>query len=176
MQATSAKKPIELTIIEFLQMYISANGIRDELPQLSDILQYEAYTALLKSLYTRWQMIGSNDSSTSIASENQLKPLPIWKLIETRYKLEKILPSENNWVDSPTDCRRGNYYYLLIASSEIRCQRIRISEKEMLMTAQISQTSVAEFIHSVRNIADEKTSLRWLKRLRKLGAIHFTAA
>lgn len=166
-----AELPPILLLIEYLENYFSRKNLLTRFPHLKDVFYCEAYAAVLKKLYISWQLLDQKKTKSTISVTDTILPNPIYKVLKTRYKLEHVLPSENGWNVTSSRYRKGNYYYLLLATSEIRVDRIRISEKEKQLTEMLSELSVKKYVKEVNNIAGEEETVKWLKRLHNLGVV-----
>lgn len=168
------ESPIELQIANFLKPFISKFKQENADPYIEDIFKYEVYSALLKKLFMTWQLLDQKHDLPTISDRSQIEINPTWKLIQTNYKLERILPTENNWNVDVNNVRIGTYNYLLVATSEISCKRINVSGKERQLFEQLGNCSVQEFIARSKTFADNSFVNRWLKKLHRLGVIRIS--
>ena len=122
-------------------------------------------------IFTSWQLLDFPNKKFPKTTDFIIKPTPIWKMIETSYRLEKIIPSLNNWECNKSKSRKGVYYYLLVAESEISCKRIKINAKDYFLLDQISELSFLNFVQRVENISSEMEVFEWLKKMQRIGVI-----
>lgn len=157
--------------IEIFNKYIFENNYKSLIPFIYDIFSYESFVALLKELYTSWQIINPQKKRFKLPGSFLLKPTPIWKILHTSYKLESILPSENGWRKDRNNFREGKYSYLLVAFSEVKCKRIRINQKEIFLLEQLSELSFKNYVQKVKTVLNEEECLLWIKKMRRLGVV-----
>jgi hypothetical protein len=163
--------PVELLLANFLNDYMS--GIKPHLlpPYLDDVFNYEAYSALLRRLFMKWQLLDEKPERPRITDKSSIEIHPTWKLLQTKFKLERILPTENGWKQEKRSMRKGIYHYLLVATSEISCKRIKISGKEKQLFEHLEAIPVIDFAETTKTIAARQYTFSWLKRLHRLGVI-----
>ena len=168
------ESPIELQIANFLEPFISKFKQENNHPYIEDIFKYEVYSALLKKLFMTWQLLDQKQDTPTISATSLIEINPTWKLIQTNYKLERTLPTENNWNVDVNNVRKGTYNYLLVATSEISCRRIHLSGIERQLFKQLETRSVKELILASKTFADKLFVYRWLKKLHRLGVIRIS--
>ena len=166
-----SQSPIILVLIEYLTKFINDKKIADQFPHILDVFNYEAYSAVLKKLFTSFQLLDYEVTKSKINQSDTIEPNPVYKILQTSFLLESVLPKENGWRYKDLHCRTGKYYYLLTASSEIKVQRLKISQKEMELTATISKLSVKKYVKEVKHVASEEYALKWLNKLQNLGLV-----
>ncbi len=173
---TTEKDQINIPLhwIRVVDNFMIKNDIRNKNTIIGDIFAYETYSALLELIFNSWQLINPQTKSIQASGNFCIKPTPVWKILTTSYKLEKIVPSENNWERDKNKVRKGTYYYLLVAVSEVKCKRIRTSSKEIFLLKNLSELSFRNYVQKVKQVASEKEILLWLKRMRRLGVVEFT--
>ena len=163
--------PVVSHWIRIIKNYINYNKAKINSPYITDIFNYEAFRALLLTLYTGWQLVHREAKNIKIQDNVLIKPTPAWRILTTKYKLEKIIPSENQWEQNNKRCRKGIYKYLLIAVSEIKCKRIRINDKEVFLLEKLSQLYLSDYVKKVNRMISKKEVILWLRKLKRLGVI-----
>lgn len=166
--------PIALHWIRILDQYTSANSEQMKHPFIKDILVYEGFSALLKDLYSHWQLIQHKTVKINRHDNFIIKPTPIWKVISTNFKLESILPSENHWDTNNKRYRKRRYTYLLVATSENKCKKIRINGRQEDLLNQLSELSFSDYVEQVKHIVNKTEALLWLKKLKRWGVVVFS--
>jgi hypothetical protein len=165
---------VALHWIKAIDNYIIKNSERIKLLYINDVFACEAYSSLLLTLYSTWQLINRPTGFFRQPDKNSLiKPTPIWKIITVRHKLEKIMPSENKWKTGAVNSRKGTYHYLLIAISANKCCRIKISKKVHFMMNNLAELSFSDYVEKVKLVCNEKDAFNWLKKLRRRGIVEF---
>ncbi|MEN8117296.1 MAG: radical SAM protein [Bacteroidota bacterium] len=157
--------------IRLLKKYIMKNEENNIDSVIYDVFSYEAFTALLLTLFTSWHITYQDKSQKSVSGNFLIKPTPAWKILTTSYKLEKVLPSENNWEENKNRVRKGIYKYLLVAVSEIKCKRIKINSKEEFLLENLSELFFSDYVKKVKTVVTEKEALLWIKKMRRLGVV-----
>ncbi len=168
------QNPIAMHWIKAVDNYLIINKTRIRDVFIRNIFEYEAYSSLLQTLYSTWQLVQPNSKNLKLQNNFIIKPTPIWKTIITNYKLEHIIPSENGWIESPKGIRKGRFNYLLIAISENKCQRIRISTAEFFLLKNLTELSFLDFVEKVKLLLDKNDALIWLKKMRRRGVAEFS--
>ncbi len=160
--------------VKIINSYI--NKKRAELKNLfiDDIFAFEAFTALLKTLFASWQLINPQIKDFKLPDDFIIKPTLVWKIITTNYRLEKIIPSENSWTTDKPRIRKGTYKYLLVAVTETKCKRIRINSREEYLLQSITKLFFSEYVNKVSTIQNKKETLLWIKKMRRLGVVEFS--
>ena len=140
-------------------------------PFILDVFNYEVYSSLLMDLYLKWQFLHSEINNIDYSGDFLIKPVPVWKMLSTFYLLEKTVPSENNWENNNNEYRKGNYNYLLVATSEVDCKRIKINTKEIFLLENLSELYFSEYVKRVKSILSREESLLWIKKLKRWGMV-----
>lgn len=157
--------------IQIFNEYLLQNKINSQIPFIYDIFSYESFIALLKALYTSWQIVNPQINKLKLSNNFRIKPTPTWKILSTTYKLESILPSKNRWGENKKNYRKGVYKYLLVAVSEIKCKNIRINSKEVFLLENLSELFFCDYVQKVKPILTEEECLLWIKKMRRLGVV-----
>ena len=97
--------------IKIINNYNNRKRPEFENPFIEDIFAFDAFTALLKTLFASWQLVNPQIKRFKLSGNFYITPTPIWKIITTSYKLEKIVPSENNWEENKPRIKKGIYKY-----------------------------------------------------------------
>ena len=139
---------------------------------INDVFAFESLQATLKTLYRGWKMF-QNEQPLNAKNFNEIyiKPKPFGRLIATRHKLETILPSENQWKGNGIRYRKGNYYYLLAATSETECKKLKLSGKEFFLLKNLSESTYSEFKKRVSSLLPKTKADSWITKLQLLGVI-----
>ena len=157
--------------IEILNKYLRKNTQKFQNPVIYDVFTYESFVALLLAVFTSWHILNPAVKKVKIPDDFLIKPTPFWKTITTSFKLEKIVPSENDYGEKSYRLRKGKYTYLLVAISEIKCKRIRIKEKDVILLENLSELFFSNYVKKVKTVLSEKETFSWIKRMRKLGVL-----
>jgi radical SAM superfamily enzyme YgiQ (UPF0313 family) len=168
------KTPIVSHWISIISAYIRNNQLNINTPHIHDILNYEAYKALLMTLYSGWRLVHPKSKKSSMQSSFFIKPTPVWKVLTTSYKLERIIPSENKWNTKKSICRRGTYHYLIVAISAIKYKRIKINTKEVYLLENLSELTFKEHHIKIKSVLNKKDTLLWIKKLRRFGVLEIS--
>jgi len=143
-------------------------------PIINDVFTYESYLALLKAVYNRWHLFQLQSNCRISSSDFNINPTPVWRILTTSYKIEKILPSENNWDINHCQHKKGIYKYLVTALSETDSNYRRINSKEEFLLFNLSKLSFQEYVKKVITIQNEHKTLLWIKKMNKLGVVEFS--
>lgn len=162
---------IEMQWIKVIENYIIKNNSRIDCKFLRDIFTFEAYSALLKTLFSAWELIQTKIINIKLRDNFTITPTPIWKVITVNYKLENILPSENNWEENMKKSRKGRYSYLLLAESQTKCRRFKINATDEYLLNIISDSSIDEFVAKVGLDVSREEIIPWLKKMQRIGVI-----
>lgn len=168
------ESPVELLLAEFLSDYIRQLETCTLPAYVNDVFNYEAYSAILKRLFMNWQLLDQKQDRPQIAGDSKIEINPTWKILQTKYKLERILPKENGWKDDVKNKRKGTYHYLLVATSEIACKRIKITRREKQLFDHLDSMQVCDFLEATKTTADSRFTISWLKSLHRLGVIQIS--
>ncbi len=161
--------PAVAHLINLIEKYIQQHQTQIKTDYLEDVFAFESLQATLQSLYPGWKMFQNEQPSEAGKNEDVLiQPTPFGKLLSTCYKLETILPSENQWQKEIIRCKKGRYFYLLAVVSETDCQKMKLSEKEFLLLKNFQKSSYKEFLGKVSSVSTEKKARLWLKKLLQL--------
>lgn len=160
--------------IRVLQQLIDRYLARADDPFIYNVFSFEAYSALLKALYSRWQLVHPPAEKIKPAYNALIKPTPVWKMITTSYKLEKILPAENNWEDNKNRVKRGTYRYLLVAGTGLNCKRIKINANEVFLLENLSELSVRKYVKRVKPVLTDKEIFLWIRKMQRLGVVELS--
>jgi len=159
--------------IHFLKSYLRKNITRIEYQSIYDVFAYEAFSALLKVKYARWQLVKLSNTSDFIFDNKKIRLNPTWKILTTSYKLNHIIPSENNWKVKTTTLKHGYYKYLLFAQSEQYCSYTAITQKDEILLQNLIEKPVSSFTQNNREQLRGKKMEYWLYKMNKLGIVDF---
>lgn len=157
--------------IRILKNFLKENKTLLNQFEVYDVFAYEAYTALLKTYFIRWNIISQKKKSKKITQNSIISPTPVWNVLTTSYKLDKILPSLNNWKIKNIKKQKGQYNYLIIAISENYCFKKQIFKKDEYMLKKLSKTPFPDFVNKVKNVSSAGETLKWLKKMQKWGVL-----
>ena len=91
---------IEMFWIKAIDNYMIKNSSRIKKAYIKDIFAFEAYSALLLTLFSTWKLIQPKPEKYKLSDNLLIKSTPIWKVLTTDFKLESVLPSENKWEEN----------------------------------------------------------------------------
>ena len=160
--------------IKIINRFINKKRAELKNPFIDDIFTFEAFSSLLKTLLASWQLINPLITNLKLSGDIIIKPTPVWKIITTNYRLEKIVPSENSWAVNKPRIRKGTYKYLLVAVTETKCKRIRINNREEYLLQSLMKLSFSEYVKKVNTIQNKKETLLWINKMRRLGIVEFS--
>ncbi|MGM0620676.1 MAG: B12-binding domain-containing radical SAM protein [Bacteroidota bacterium] len=164
--------PVVSHWIRIINSYIHKHKEHLHNNYLNDVFAFESLQATLKTLYRGWKMFRNEQHSE--AGKNGdivIQPTPFGKLLSTRYKLETILPSENQWQKETVRCKKGHYFYLMAVVSETECQKMKLSEKEFFLLKNLRESTYSEFKKSVSSLRPKTKADSWITKLQRLGVI-----
>ena len=159
--------------IGIIDNYMIKNSSRIKNDFIKDVFAYEAYSALLLSLFSTWELIQPKMEKHNLLDNFLIRPTPKWKVLTVNFKLESVLPSENVWEENSKRFRKGRYAYLLVAESTNKCRRFRIDETDEYLLKAISETTFENFILKIGAKDSKNDVFAWLKKMQKLGVIQF---
>lgn len=157
--------------IRLIYDYIERNNLDNHKPYLISVFNYEAYQALLKTVYSGWQHFRVISKKVKLTDNFLIKPTPLWKTLTTDYKPERIISFLNENRKGSMQCRKGIYHYLMVAKSEKECKKLKINNKELFLLNNLSELSYTEYSKRVKIVLNGKEILGWVKKLRRLGVI-----
>lgn len=166
----SRHPPVVSFWIDFFKHYLSKNKEKINRPEIYAVFALEAFQSLLKAKYTRWHLV-RNLIKEIPGNKNKLKPTPVWNILTTSFKLEKTVPSENKWNAKTHHHHKRIYHYLLVADSENTCIRKKISSRDFYLFQHLEEKTTNEFLKEVRENVPEDYSIKWLKKVQKLGVL-----
>ena len=157
--------------IRIIYGYIDRNNSNNKIPYLMSIFDCEAYQALLKTMYSGWQHFRIISKQVPLTDDFLIKPTPLWRILTTNVKPERIISFLNENSKGILRCKRGIYHYLMVAKSEKECRKLKISNEELFLVNNLSELSYTEYAKRVKTVLNEKDILGWVKKLRRLGVI-----
>ena len=164
------KRVIVSRWIDFISQFINYQKDNIQSLYLNDIFTYEAYNALLLTLFSGIRKQPQKVKTIKPGSNFLIQPTSVWKVFRTSYTLETILPSENKWTGKRRS-KKGNYVYLLIAKSESSCKRLKLNKKEVFLLHNLSEIKFKDYYSRVEAILNKEETLQWLKKMHRLGVI-----
>jgi radical SAM superfamily enzyme YgiQ (UPF0313 family) len=166
-----AQIPIVSQLIRIITAYIQEEKLETEKPYLMSVFNYESYQALLKTLYSGWQHFRTKPGDTKLSSKCYINPTPVWKTLTIPFNAEKLIVNLNNLNRLNFKIRAGRYHFLLVATSEKSCNKLRINEKELILLNKLSEVSVSVYAEDVKSVICGKELILWLKKIKRLGVI-----
>jgi radical SAM superfamily enzyme YgiQ (UPF0313 family) len=157
--------------IRIIYDYIERNSLSSKIPYLTSIFNYEAYQALLKTLYSGWQHFRVISKQVKLTDEFLIKPTTLWKTLTTDYKPERIISFFNENREVNLKCRKGIYHFLMVAKSEKECRKLKINSKELFLLNNLSELSYSEYAKRVKTALTGNELSAWLKKMKRLGVI-----
>jgi len=168
--------PVISHAVRFLRNYILENANRINTPELNDIFAYEAFQGLILARFNRWQPIKQQVKNGEKTNNLQITPTPVWNILTTSYKLNRIIPSENKWDTTKTGKRKGRYIYLMVANSPDKCKRYQINNTDEYLLRSLSETNIDEFITMTGSDVTKTEIMTWLKKMKRLGVIEISTS
>jgi radical SAM superfamily enzyme YgiQ (UPF0313 family) len=166
-------------LITCLKDYLLAKHAFADNRFIYHVFAYESIIALMLARYVRWKMIEQYSEMNKSSEFPQKKTgcyhlVPYWQTISTFYRLKSILPSENGWRTRKLNARKGDFNYLIIAVSDLKCKVSRITSAELGFLNQLSEKAVKskDYLSSY-DISGCEADPLW-KKMNKLGVIKMT--
>jgi radical SAM superfamily enzyme YgiQ (UPF0313 family) len=124
--------PVVSWLSAIIGNYLEKFGSENIRPYIFDVYVYEATRSSLIARFARLHLINpANETDFQRKQGNdetkKLIQIPIWQIIRTSYNLKSILPSQNGWKKGKLSIRKGDYRYILIATSEKKCKLVKIN-------------------------------------------------
>ena len=166
--------PIASHWVRIIRNFLQKNKTLIKNPFINDVFNYESYQAFLKAIFTRWQLVYPNNKHKVNSLDFLINPTPNWKILTSSFRLEKIIPTENNWEVNFTRLRKGSYTYLITAVSETECKCIRINKKEEFLIRQLSKLSFTEYVNKINSHHNVHETLLWIKKMKRIGVVEFS--
>jgi radical SAM superfamily enzyme YgiQ (UPF0313 family) len=156
--------------VKIIRNYILKNKSRINHTEIYDVFSFEAFQSLLLAKYNRWHLINSKSKTVSNSDIAFIKPTPLWNLLTTSYKLNKIIPAENNWATSISR-KKGKYKWLIIAVSEEKCKLFKINKTEEFLLNNLDEITIKEYTEKVSSAEQTNYIKNWLRKMEKLGVL-----
>lgn len=161
-------------LIRIIAAFIHHFENKLNIPYLIDVFNFEAVMAVLLTSHANWQINHRKCSYQAKNSNFKIVPTPVWRTLQTSYKLESAIPSINGWEENKRKVRKGIYRYLIVATSPVKCKKIKIGKQEKYLLDHLSKLYFSDYVKKVKSIASEKEVLSWIKRMRRLGVLELS--
>jgi len=160
--------------ISFLSSYLHKNQSDINFPYVYDVFAFEAFKALLRAKFARWQLINQKNNFRDYSKNRNIKIKPVWTVLTTSFPLNKILPSENKWQLINFSKIKRKHKYLLIAQTEKNCIRYSLNDQDDILLQSISEQPVSDFLSMAKKRFPDRNATSWIKRMNKFGVLGFT--